>query len=187
MSLYDVMVFVHITVLVLAFVLTGAIHTSEWLTARAATVQEMRVLAAPQKWGMLFGPVVALMLLIGGWLVKLSEDRTAEFSFGDGWVWTAAVVLLLAFGAGIGVHAPHGEKLGKALGQAAEGPATPELRALATEPLPWVVGYVVPFMIIAVASNMVNKPGTAVSVLVVVIGAAVGALVGFLLLQRARA
>jgi hypothetical protein len=187
MSLYDVLVFVHIAVLVLAFVLTGAIHTSEWLTARAATVQEMRVLAKPQKWGVLFGPVVALMLLIGGWLVKLSEDRTAEFSFSDGWAWTAAVVLLIAFAAGLGIHAPHGEKLGKALGQAPEGPATPELRALATETLPWVVGYVVPFMILAVASNMVNKPGTAVSVLVVAIGAVVGAVLGLVLVRQARA
>jgi hypothetical protein len=187
MRLYDVLVFVHIAVLVSAFLLTGAIHASEWLTARAATVQEMRVLAKPQKWGMLFGPVVALMLLIGGWLVKLSEDRATEFSFSDGWVWTAAVVLLLAFGAGIGIHAPHGEKLGKTLATSPDGPPSAELRELAREPLPWVVGYVVPFMIMAVASNMVNKPGTAVSILVVVIGAALGALTGVLMLRRVRA
>ena len=46
MRLYDVLVFVHIAVLVSAFLLTGAIHASEWLTARAGTVQEMRVLAS---------------------------------------------------------------------------------------------------------------------------------------------
>jgi hypothetical protein len=187
MELYDVLVFVHIAVLVTAFVLTGAVHTSEWLTARAATVQEMRVLAKPQKWGVLFAPVVALMLLVGAWLVQLSDDRAAEYSFGDGWIWTAAVVLLLAFLSGFGIHAPHGEKLGKALGQAPEGAASPELRELTTEPLPWVVGYVVPGMILAVTSNMVNKPGTAVSILVIVVGATVGAALGLFLVQRARA
>jgi uncharacterized protein YneF (UPF0154 family) len=34
---------------------------------------------------------------------------------------------------------------------------------------------------------MVNKPGTAVSILVIVVGAAVGAALGLFLVQRARA
>ena len=91
MELYDVVLFAHIAVLLFAFTLTGAIHVSQWLTVRASTVQEMRVLAKPQRWGFLFAPVVALMLGLGGWLVKLSHDRTEEFSVSNGWAWTASV------------------------------------------------------------------------------------------------
>jgi hypothetical protein len=178
MELYYVLVFVHIAVLVFAFGLTGAIHASEWLMAQAATVQDMRALGKPQKWGMFFGPVVALMLLIGAWLVMLSDDRRDEYTFGDGWIWTGALVLVLAFAAGIGIHAPHGQKLGMTLAKTPDGPPTPEIMAMIREPVPWVDGHAVPFMILAVASNMVNKPGTPVSILVIVVGAVVGSLIG---------
>jgi hypothetical protein len=187
MELYDVVLFLHITVFVLAFALTGAIHVSEWFTVRAATVQEMRVLARPQKWGILFAPVVALLLLLGGWLVQLSDDRAASYEFGDGWVWTAVVVLGIAFVAGFGVEGPAGERLGSALASAQEGPPTPELRALASQPLPWVMGWIVPFMILGVVSNMVNKPGAAVSILVIAVGALVGAALGWTAVSKARA
>lgn len=185
MELYDVVLFAHIAVLLFAFALTGAIHVSMWLTVRAGTVQEMRVLAKPQRWGFLFAPVVALLLGLGGWLVKLSHDRSEHFSVSDGWAWTAAVVLLLAFVLGIGLEGPHADRLGKALAEAPDGPVTPELLSQASAPLPWVAGHAIPFMILAVAANMVNKPSTAIAVLDIVVGAAVGALIGALGLRLA--
>jgi hypothetical protein len=180
MELYDVVLFAHIAVVLFALSLAGAIHTSEWLTARAGTVQEMRVLAKPQVWGILFAPVVGLLLLLGSWLVKLSDDRSAQYSFGDGWVVLAIIVLVLAFVIGFGLEGPHAERLMKALAEAPDGPATPELKALATTAVPWVVGHAVTFAVVGVVCNMVNKPGTAVSTLVVVVGAVVGALIGAL-------
>lgn len=186
MELYDVVLFSHIAVLLFAFTLTGAIHVSQWLTVRAATVQEMRVLAKPQRWGFLFAPVVALMLGLGGWLVKLSHDRSEHFSVSNGWAWSAAVVLILAFVLGIGLEGPHAERLGKTLAEAPDGPATPELLAQASEPLPWLAGHAIPFMILAVAANMVNKPGTAVALLDIAVGAVVGVLIGLLGLRSAR-
>ena len=186
MELYDVVLFAHIAVLLFAFTLTGAIHVSQWLTVRASTVQEMRVLAKPQRWGFLFAPVVAGMLGLGGWLVKLSHDRSEHFSVSDGWAWTAAVVLLLAFGLGIGLEGPHADHLNKVLAETPDGPVTPELRALAATPLPWLAGHAIPFMILAVAANMVNKPGTAVAVLDIAVGAVVGVLIGLLGLRLAR-
>lgn len=170
--------FVHIAVLLAAMALAGAIHVSEWLVARASTVQEMRTLVKPQAWGVLFAPVVALMLLVGAWLVQLSEDRPVEYSFTDGWVLTAVVVLVFAAVAGFALEGPHVERLSKALAEAPDGPATPELKALASAPVPWVVGHAVVFMIVGVVANMVNKPGTAVSLLVIVAGAVIGALLG---------
>ncbi|HUR50688.1 MAG TPA: hypothetical protein VMZ11_01050 [Mycobacteriales bacterium] len=188
MELYEVVLFTHIAVVLAAFALTGAIHVSEWLTVRASTVQEMRILSKPMAWGVLFAPVVALLLFLGAWLVQLSDDRAAaEYSFSDGWVWTAAVVLAFAFVAGFALEGPAAQRLGKALAEAPDGPATAELRAQASEPLPWLVGHAVPFMIVGVVSNMVNKPGTAVSLLVIAVGAMVGLLLGWLGLRQARA
>lgn len=181
MELYDVVLWLHITVLLAAFFLTGAVHTAEWLTARAATVQEMRGVARPLAWGVGFGPVVGLMLLLGGWLVKLSDDRDPTYSFGDGWVWTGALALLVALGMGIGVEGPHATRLLGQLAEAPDGPPSPALREQATAAPVWAVSYGVPFMIVGVASNMVNKPSTGISVLVVAGAAALGALVGLLL------
>jgi hypothetical protein len=176
MELYDVVLFCHIAVLLFAMALTGTIHSSEWLAVRTSTVQEMRVLARPQAWGILFAPVVAFLLLLGSWLVKLSDDRARDYSFSDGWVWTAAVVLAIAFVAGFAVEGPHAERLLKALAAAPDGPVTPELRELASNRFTWVVGHAVTFMVIGVVSNMVNKPGAAVAILVIVVGAVVGSL-----------
>jgi hypothetical protein len=99
----------------------------------------------------------------------------------------SALIIVLAFAAGIGIHAPHGQKLGQALFTTPDGPPTPEIMEMIREPVPWVVGHAVPFMILAVASNMVNKPGTAVSILVIVIGAVVGAALGMVGQRRVRA
>lgn len=187
MELYGVVLFLHISVLLFAMALAGCIHVSEWLVVRAATVQEMRTLVRPQAWGVLFAPVVALLLLLGAWLVKLSEDRSETFAFGDGWVWTAVVVLAFAFVAGFALEGPHAERLIKALEEAPDGPATPELKALAGATVPWVVGHAVPFMVIAVVANMVNKPGAAVSLLVIAVAAALGSMLGLLGSRRARA
>lgn len=178
--------FAHIAVILLALALAGAIHTSEWLVPRAATVSEMRALAKPQAWGMLFLPVVALMLLLGSWLVELSEDESVTFSFSDGWVWTAAVVLVLLAVAGGAVEGPHAERLGKALAEAPDGPPTPEIRALAAERLNWMVGHASPFAVLGVVSNMVNKPGTPVSILVIVVAVLIGAGIGLVGSRQAR-
>jgi hypothetical protein len=186
MELYDDVKYAHIAVQLFANALAGVIHTSEWLVVRSSTVQQMRALARPQVWGILFAPVVGLLLLLGSWLVTLSDDRTLTYSFGDGWVWTAMVVLLLAFVAGFGLEGPHAEGLNKALAEAPDGPVTAELHALATARVPWLVGHAVTFAVVGVVCNMVNKPGAPVAVLVIVVAAVVGALVGLLGLRSAE-
>jgi hypothetical protein len=186
MELYDVVKFAHIAVLLFAIALAGVIHTSEWLVVRSSTVQQMRALARPQVWGILFAPVVGLLLLLGSWLVKLSDDRSVTYSFSDGWVWTAIVVLVIAFVAGFGLEGPHAEGLNKALAEAPDGPATAELQALASARVPWLVGHAVTFAVVGVVCNMVNKPDAPVAVLVIVVGAIVGALIGLLGLRPVR-
>ena len=179
--------FAHISVLLCAIALAGTLHTTEWLMPRTTTVGELRILARTQKWGVLFAPIIGLLLLLGGWLVKLSDDRTLRYHYSDGWVWTAIVALGILFVAGPAVMGRHADALNKAIDAAPEGPVTPELRAATAAPVPWVVGYATTFLAVSVACNMVNKPSAPVAILVLVVGSAIGAVIGYLGNRRARA
>ena len=187
MELYDVVKFAHIAVLLCAISLAGMLHATEWLMPRAKTVSELRILARPQKLGVLFVPLIALLLLLGSWLVKLSEDNASEYSFSDGWVWTAVLALVVLFACGGGIMGPAAERLNKTVDAAPEGPVTPELKAVVGHRLPWVVGHFNTFLAVSVACNMVNKPGAAVAVVVLVVGTAIGAAIGLMGSRRALA
>ncbi|MDP9183018.1 MAG: hypothetical protein M3P04_09625, partial [Actinomycetota bacterium] len=140
MELYDVVLFAHISVVLCAIALASAIHVSEWLVPRATTVEELRVVTRPQMWGVGFAPIVALLLLLGMWLVKLSEDERQDYSFSDGWVWTAIIVLAWLFLTGFLIEGRHAEHLGKELAAAPNGPPTADIKALVGSRLPWVLG-----------------------------------------------
>ena len=185
MELYDVVLCAHIAVFLCAIALAGTLHSTEWLMRSARTVGELRVLARPQKWGVGFQPVIALLLLLGSWLVSLSKDESTTFSFSDGWVWTALIALGLLFVGGGAVMGPAADRLNKAVDAAGEGPVSPELRALSAHRLPWVVGHAQTLLAVSVACNMVNKPSAPVALLVLVVGASIGATVGVLGSRRA--
>jgi hypothetical protein len=187
MELYDVVKFAHIAVLLAAIALAGVLHATHWMMPRAKTVAELRVLARPQKWGVGFAPIIGLLLLLGAWLVHLSDDRAVKYDYSDGWVWTALIALAILFVGGIAIEGPHAEKLNKAVDATPEGPVTPELRAEVANPLNWVFGHAMTFLAVSVACNMVNKPGAAVAILVLVVGTAIGALIGLAGSRRARA
>ena len=187
MELYDVVKFAHIATLLAAVGLAGYLHATEWQFRNATTLPELRLLFAPQKWGILFAPIVALLLLEGMWLLKLSDDRSATFDFSDGWVWTAIVALAVLFATGPAVMGPHGERTGKALAGMGDGPVTPEARALVAGRPAWVVGHGATLLAVSVACNMVNKPSAPVAILVLVVGTAIGAVIGLLGSRRALA
>lgn len=186
MKLYDVVKFAHIAVLLAAIALAGILHATHWLMPRAKTVAELRVLARPQKWGVGFAPIIVLLLGLGAWLVHLSDDRAATYTYSDGWVWTAIVALAILFAGGVGVEGPHAEALNKAVDATPDGPITPELRAEVAKPLSWVLSHAMTFLAVSVACNMVNKPGAPVAILVLVVGTAIGGLIGLIGSRRAR-
>ena len=187
MELYDVVLFVHIATLLTAISLAGYLHVTEWQFRNAKTMSELRLLFAPQKAGALFGPIVALLLLEGMWLLHLSRDQSERFDFSDGWVWTAVIALAVLFASGAGYMGPHGAKTGKALFGMGDGPVTPEARALVAHRGVWVVGHFNTFLAVSVACNMVNKPGAPVAILVLVVGTAIGVVIGLIGSRRALA
>jgi hypothetical protein len=187
MELYDVVKFVHISTLLAAISLAGYLHYTEWQFRKAQTMGELRLLFAPQKLGILFAPIIGLLLAFGAWLVKLSEDESASYDYSDGWVWTALIALVILFVGGAGYEGPQGERIMKALLALPDGPVTPEARALVAKRTYWAVSHGETFLAISVACNMVNKPGAAVAILVLVVGSSIGAAIGLMGSRRALA
>lgn len=175
MHLIDVVLFLHIATAIAAFSLSGVMHASEYLARTATTVEQLRHAARPQRLGPLFGVLVILLFGLGSWLVGLNDQG---FSFGDAWVWTAMVALVV-----LGVDGPlvlgrHASALDKALAEAGDGPLTPELRELVQHPVPWAFSWMNTFLALGVVLNMVTKPGVAGAALVLVAAAVLGAVLG---------
>lgn len=174
--MYETVLFLHLTAVVAAFTLSGALHGCEWVMRRAGTVAEVRTLARPGALGPVYGLISVLLLLFGAWLVHLSDDP--KYGYGDPFVWTGLIALVVAMALGIGVLGPAHERLMAAVAATPEGAVTPELRAAVLERLPRMVSHVNTFLVLGVVLNMTTKPNAAIAVLDIVAGAVVGALVG---------
>jgi len=179
MDLADLLLFVHLAAVAAAFFLGGVLHVSEWQVRYATSMQELRLVTRPFKWGALFGPILLVILLAGGALAG-RED----FDMGEAWLWTSVVGTLVLLVDGPVVMAPHGKELGKAYAEAGDGPIPPAVRALVCEPRTWVVGHMNTGLALAIVFNMVVKPDTVGAVLALLVGSGLGGWVG---LQRSKA
>lgn len=181
METYEIVLFLHIATLLAAIALSGILHSAEWRQRGATTIQELRILSAPYKWGQLFPVVIILLLAEGMYLIHLSED---VWEFGDAWIWTAIIALVILFASGGAVLGRHAAHYGKLLAESPDGPITDEARKAAFDPTAWTVSHMNTALALAVVFNMVTKPGTAGSIVTLVVGIVVGSLIG---LQGAKA
>src|SRR4051794_34699640 len=145
-ELFGVILFLHISVAIVAFAMAGVMHTSLQATARAGTVQELR------SWGHVMHrieplfPVMALLLLgLGSWLVHLGAHTDDAFSFSDGWVITAIVTLVAVEAAGGAILAPRGKKLTALIEGAPDGAVSDEIRGATSDPMVWYAAHVTTF------------------------------------------
>jgi hypothetical protein len=174
-TLFGVVLFLHIAVAITAFAMAGVMHTAINVVPRGRSVQELR------SWGVVMHrieplfPLLALLLLgLGGWLVHLGAHTDDAFSFSDGWVITAIVSLVVVEAAGGIVLAPHGKKLTGLIEHAPDGPVTDEIRAAATRPLFWDLIHITTFGFLGVVFLMAAKPSGAWAPVFPVVGAIVG-------------
>lgn len=177
MALIDVVLFLHISVAIAAFALSGVVHTSEWLLKRSSTAGEALRMAKVQRLAPLFSVLIVLLLGLGSWLVYLSEDPD-KFSFGDPFVYTALVVLAVVFVDGPVILGKHGKALGSALAQSPDGTITAQARALMDQPLPPIVSYANTFVVLAVVFDMAVKPSLVECLAAIAVGLALGVWVG---------
>ena len=185
MKLFDVVLFLHIAALLGAIANAGIIHHAEWSSRRATTVSELRLWAGVvRRFGPLFPIFIALLLVLGAWLVHLSKR---EFHFDDGWVITAVGALVVLGGVGGGVLDPAAKKVVAQLAAAPDGPVTPELRTLVSNPVTWTLGHMSTGLALGVAFSMTTKPDVGGALACLAVGAGVGALIGNLGSRRAVA
>jgi hypothetical protein len=177
-TLFDVVLFLHIGVAIVAYAMAGVMHTSLQMVARGRTVGELR------SWGRVMHrveplfPVMAVLLLgLGAWLVHLGHRTDDAFSFRDGWVLTAIVTLVVVEAMGGAILAPRGKKLTGLIDAAPDGPVTAEIRAGAADPMVWYAAHITTFGFLGVIFLMAAKPTGEWAWLFPTIGALVGVVV----------
>lgn len=185
MELVDVVLFLHVLVLLLAFGIGATLHAGEWQARRATTVGELRgSVRMGHRLAALFPVMLLLLFGLGAWLIHLYDGA---FDYQDGWVSTAIVAIVVLGGLGGGVLAPRAKRMDAMLDAAPAGdPLTAEMRAEVDDPVVWVVGHLNTFLALSVVYNMFTKPGALGSVVVLLVGASVGAGIGALSARAGR-
>lgn len=171
---YNVALFLHVLFVIAGFMIAAVLHVAMNVMVRAKTVEEAH------SWGRVVHrlepllPIAALLiLLVGGWLIGASHK---VWHWGDGWILTAVISLVVIEGLAGAVLAPRSKKLVAAIDAAGAGPMTPELRKQASDPMIWDIAHIATFGFLGVVFVMTNKPSGGGAVIIVVIGAIVGVL-----------
>ena len=174
-TLFGVVLFLHITVAIVAFAMAGVLHTSLQMIGRGRQVAEVR------SWGAVAHrlepllPVMALVLLgLGAWLVHLGEHTDDAFRFTDGWVLTAIVTVVVVEAIGGVLLKPRGEKLSALIAAAPDGPVSDEITRVARDPIFWDMAHLTTFGFLGVVFLMATKPSGAWAVAFPIAGAVVG-------------
>lgn len=174
-TLGGIVLFLHIAVAIIAFMMAGVLHAALQSLARAHDVREMR------SWGGWVHrlepllPISALLLLaLGAWLIHLSGG---EFAWKDGWVLTAVVTLVVVEGLAGARLAPKSKALVKEIEHSADGAPSDSIRRLSRDTEVWHIAHVATFGFGGVVFLMAAKPSGVWSVVIVVIAAAIGVLV----------
>ena len=162
----DVILFLHIAVAVFTFAVAGLLLTGLNQMRGAESVSVLRswerLTHRIEPW---FPILVLVLIALGGWLIALSDD---EFGWGDGWVLTSVVTLVVMEGYGGIVLAPAGKRLHAMLEGVPDGPVPAEIDAAVRNPLVWAGAWGETGLATGILFLMPTKPAGAWSVLIVV-------------------
>jgi hypothetical protein len=182
MHLANVVLFAHIAVAIVAFVVAGLLLTG------LAQLRAARNMSALRAWAgivhraePLFPILVVVLIALGAWLIALSHG---EFAWSQGWIITSLVGLVLMEAFGGAVLAPAGKRMHALIESAPDGPVSDELRSAITNPAAWIGTYANTGIATGIVFLMATKPNAVVSVVVVVVAAALACAIGVLTLGR---
>lgn len=174
---YDVVLFLHIGIAIFTFGVAGVLLTALQQMRTAESVGTLRswerVSHRIEPW---FPILVLVLIVLGGALIGMSHK---EFSWGDGWVITAVVGLVIMEGYGGMVLAPNGKKLHAMVESAPDGPVPPEVRAQIMNPLVWIGAWGNTGVAVGILFTMPTKPSGAWSAVIVAVVGAVGIGLGY--------
>ncbi len=175
------LLFFHIAAAIGLFIAIGI----EWLTLGALkTVRDVQGLRSAT----VFAPVVnklapaSVVVLLATGIALVA--RSKEFAFGDAWVLTALVLVVLVTVEAVTVHGRRMDQLALAARTAPDGPLSPELLAKINDPVMQISAFAASFMAVGAVWIMTHKPGWPGTIGTVVVATAVGAAVGVLLARR---
>jgi hypothetical protein len=175
---YEFALFLHI---IGVFGIAGA-AVSFWIEMvvmrRIATTQELRSWATVAVWTDRAFPVASILVILAG--AYMVED---VWSWGDGWINTSLIGLIVMAGAGGMLITPRVRKIHQAA-DCADGPMPPDTRALINDPVLWTVLSTFTGGLVAIVWNMTVKPGDAQSGMIILLGFVVGAVAGYLAFGR---
>jgi hypothetical protein len=175
MHLAGVILFLHITVALVAFAMAGVLHTALQVIGRAKRVEEIRTWGAVAHRLEPLLPIMALFLLgLGAWLVHLGEHTDDEFRFTTGWVLTAIITVVAVEAVGGIMLKPRGEKLSALIEAAPDGDVPDELRRAARDPMFWDMAHLTTFGFLGVVFIMAAKPDGAWAAVFPIAGAVLG-------------
>lgn len=172
-TLFGFVLFLHIFTAIIAFMMAAIVHAGLPALARARDVREMRSWAAIlHRLEPLFPIAALVLLLLGAWLVHLSDG---EIHWGDGWLLTSLIALIVVEGVAGAKLAPKAKAAVKAVEDSPDGPVPDSLRRSAgLEPWIWYPSHVATFGFAAVVFLMAAKPAGGWAVVIVVVGALIG-------------
>ena len=185
MSTYEVVLFLHIGVALFAFGVAGVLHTAMFRLRSSDHPREMRTwVPIFEKAEPLF-PISAVLLLgLGGWLLQLSDG---QLGWGDGWVITAIVTLVLVEALGAAVLGPRMKRLGAAIEADTGDTVSAATRAAVSDRGLWIAAHTSTGAILGIVMLMATKPSGAVAAVVVAVAAVVGAASAFPFAKPAEA
>lgn len=169
-ELVNVVLFLHITVVIVTFLIAGILHACLHALPRARTVQEMRPFAQFIHRLEPLLPILAVFILgFGAWLVHL-EDA----GWGTGWVSAPLTALIVIEGLAGALLAPRSKKLVERIGATPDGDAPADLRAATLDPMIWNIAHIATFGFLGVVFVMAVKPHGWIAAIVIVVGAGIG-------------
>lgn len=185
-TLAGFVLFLHIGVVIVAFMIAGVLHVALHVLPRSRTIAEMRPWAAVTHGLEPMLPILAAGILgLGAWLVQLEHGDGVRWS--DGWVITPLITLIVVEGLAGALLAPRTKVLCERVAGAPDGAVPDDIRRMTVNSVVWDIAHVATFGFLAVVFVMSAKPAGSIAWLFPVIGAVVGVAASRLQLKAAAA
>jgi Predicted integral membrane protein (DUF2269) len=173
MTLYEVVLFLHLLGVVTLFIAVGLIQRGGAQVRTAETLDHLRLWLGLVRMTRNMFPTSALLLLVTG--LYMTSD---VWTFDAPWIVVSIVGLIALTVVGGAVIGPRFRRVGMAAGGAGDGPVPPEIRRSIEEPTIWIALYANSGAAMGILWLMVTKPDWAASIAVVVGLALLGGFLG---------
>jgi uncharacterized membrane protein len=178
----DIGLFIHLSAVFVAAGTSTTFILVLSMMRRARTVQDVRTFSTLGGLAEHAFPFATLVLLLsGGYLVS-----EFDFSWGDGWLNTSAIALVLMAVGALKINTLKMNEIHHAAESAPDGPVPRELAALIADPLLFAVTHAITIGMLGIIWNMTTKPGDSEAGIVILLSALAGAGSAIPMISRRR-